>query len=121
MTNLKGIPTNILPNQIFLQEEDGIKFKRILPFGFHPSDFDQANNLIELENISTGEKTWLPVVRIFNRELKVGSEYVVPVGGDKGYKLRLKTFTEAVEKNRSYVVAVFEKVSDLEKLFTSLN
>ena len=122
MTKVPGIPIpNILTNQLFFNDADSVKFKRILPVGFQFEKFDSENLAVQIREISTQIVTSLPMERVFSITFTPGKNYFLPQMGEGGLAIIFNAVVGENIRGREYLVAVFVKANDSKKTNFQLN
>lgn len=83
-----------------------------LPEGLIPSDFSPTENLIELEDLTSGERPWFRVIDLLNVDLRVGHDYLMICNTDSTCKIRFKTIKCVPHGKYHYLLPVFDNLGE---------
>lgn len=104
----------------YLEEKDGLlQMKRHrslrLPENFILCDFSPKENLIELEDQTSGERVWIRTIDLLKRDLRTDHEYQVMKEDQSALVVKFETLTVAYYGKYCYVIPVFKKIGELDK------
>lgn len=101
-TNFPGVKCN---------SENSVMLKTLLPKGWELSDFDKTENLIEIQDLTDGNKFWVRPKELFKYipDAQIGLKVKV-VNLDKGimFDSWLWGFNGEIRKKRCYLQAYFK-------------
>jgi hypothetical protein len=83
----------------------------LMPKGLVSCDYDESENLLELEDSETGERFWVSAIGLFQISFEKGKEIIIKdhVGGKIVEEKHICTgFEEWIFRKRQYVLAVIE-------------
>src|SRR5665648_94638 len=105
--------------EVKLSRDNLTTFEVLLPKGWQLSDFDKAEDLIEIEDITNGTKFWVNPKELFRQEfdMPIGMKQKV-VDLEKGIMIDswLSHFSERIFRKRYYLLACFLPFNEPERI-----
>jgi hypothetical protein len=86
-------------------------YERLLPKGWEPSDYDQSENLIEIEDTRKGEKFWAKATDLFRVNFEKDKEVLVKEFRKASFvehKFICTGFDSVKKRTRYYLLALLE-------------